>query len=362
MKVLDFMNSNCNWEETLSNPPYSITIKKDEDLTLLKYQQLNSEMSLPIVRECRGSIFQQGADGKWRCVCYPFDKFGNYGEGYTPLIDWSSARVEEKVDGSLIKFYYLPERGWQIATNGLPNARKAETNGFYTFYQLVELALGGSEQLNKFIQHLSPDYTYMFELVSPESRTTIYYPETKLYYLGQRNLLTEQEEKNYTDFMIKFGILVPKVYNLTSLEECLQYVNQMTKDEEGFVVCDKFFNRIKIKSPEYLLSFHLVNNNVITPKRIINMAKNEMLDDFLAYCPQYSDKVELVLAAIRQKAKEMEEAWATAPVHLDRKEFAEATSKNPYRHFLFRKYDNNSLKAIDFIMGLWTKQVLKLIK
>ena len=57
MEVLDFMNTHDNWETILTQPPYCITVKRDGDYILLKYNQYGSDFSLQIVRECRGSIF-----------------------------------------------------------------------------------------------------------------------------------------------------------------------------------------------------------------------------------------------------------------------------------------------------------------
>ena len=77
MQVLDLMNTHDNWEEILTQSPYNISIRRDGDYILLKYNQLSSDFSLPIVRECRGSIFYKNEDGKYECVCRAFDKFGN---------------------------------------------------------------------------------------------------------------------------------------------------------------------------------------------------------------------------------------------------------------------------------------------
>ena len=51
MITLSIMHMVENWAEILSNPPYNIVIKEDGDYVLLKYNQLNSDFNLPIVRE-----------------------------------------------------------------------------------------------------------------------------------------------------------------------------------------------------------------------------------------------------------------------------------------------------------------------
>lgn len=203
MEVLDFMNAHENWEDILTRPPYSIIVKRDGDYILLKYSQFNSDTSLPLVQECRGSIFYQESDGKYVCVCCPFKKFFNESEQSAAKIDWDSAVVEEKVDGSLIKFWNHNNK-WHVSTNGTIDAFSAIVDDTQkTFGYLVKEALGGPAEFHWFINGLDINTTYMFELVSPISRVVVYYPETRLYYLGQRNMLTMEESKEYKDCMQK---------------------------------------------------------------------------------------------------------------------------------------------------------------
>ena len=79
MEILDFMNTHDNWEEIITQPPYCITVNRDGNYILLKYSRLDPDFSLPMVRECRGSIFYKNENGMYQCVCYPFSKFGNMG-------------------------------------------------------------------------------------------------------------------------------------------------------------------------------------------------------------------------------------------------------------------------------------------
>ncbi len=59
-----------------------------------------------------------------KIVCYPFSKFFNFGEKYTAQMDWETAVFTEKLDGSLIKLYFLEsENQWLIATNSTMDAR-----------------------------------------------------------------------------------------------------------------------------------------------------------------------------------------------------------------------------------------------
>lgn len=295
----------------LAAEPYFIKATWDNNYVILKYNQLASDFTNEIVRECRGCILYlpERRNDLADIVCYPFEKFGNHGESYVPEIDWASAKVREKVDGSLIKcWYHLGE--WHISTNSTIDARTAPTQiEGVSFYDIFMRALEKNGNSADFFMSLDQDYTYMFELVSPETRVTIEYSETAIYYLGARNMLhfNEVEYPQCTvDFKFFPFVKRPAVYSLSTLESCIEAVNLMDANEEGFVVCDKFFNRIKIKSPEYLIASRIRNNNAITIKRVIEAMRAGHLDDFYAYAPDYRSFVDSVLAAYQRIAQTLE--------------------------------------------------------
>lgn len=363
MEVLNFINTHNDWEEILTQPPYCIKINRDDKYIILKYNQLGSDFTLPIVRECRGSIFYLNDNDKYECVCRAFDKFGNWGESYVKNVDWSTAVVEEKIDGSLIKIWHHNNE-WNISTNGTIDAFEAKIGDTeLTFGDLVNEAVGCSD-MPYFLEGLDKNATYMFELISPLSKVTIYYPETKLYYLGQRNMSTMVESKKYTEHMAEYGILNPKIYPLNTLNACLEYVQTMTKDEEGFVIRDGTFNRMKLKSPEYLLAFHMHNNGITTVKRVIEMFKHDMLDDFMAYCPEYREFVEDVVGDIIATCMQLEFDWQLVCMrpYSSRKEFADHIKNNPNKEFLFIKYDNSEETAMAYLMGKPTSKIKEMIK
>jgi len=113
LKLVEFIENNSNWEELLSQKPYSLSIKRDGGYILFMYSQIDSDFGNPIVRECRGLI---SLEETLRPVCVPFFKFFNAQEGHASKIDWSTARVLEKLDGSIIKLWFFD--GWHVSTNG----------------------------------------------------------------------------------------------------------------------------------------------------------------------------------------------------------------------------------------------------
>lgn len=367
MRVLELMNREDNWKEILQEAPYFINIKKKDEYVLLKYDQIFSDFSNEIVRECRGAIFRKNVDDRWICVCRGFDKFMNFGQDGADTIDWNSAIVMEKVDGSLIRCFWDNGK-WHIATNGQIDAFETviDDRG-WTFGHLVYKALGGEYRFNKLTMLLDPNFTYLFELVSPITQVVIPYPETKLYYLGARDMVTMKENK-FKDCVVinAFGISNPKHYSIHNIAECIEEVNKMTRDEEGFVVVDKNYNRIKVKSPEYLRAARLANNNVVTIKRIVKMIRDEQIDDFLAYCPQHSKEVEEVIAALTKMEEEAEKEWEEVKelAWKEKKEFVRIVRDNGFKwpHYLYWKYNDNDRAPSQFFNNMTLKKITELIR
>ena len=365
MKVLDFMNAYDNWEELLAAEPYNIIIKRDGEYVLLKYNQLNSDFSNPIVRECRGSIFRWNGY-EWICVCHPFDKFGNYGESYVPELDWNTVRVTEKIDGSLIKLWYDCGE-WHVSTNGTIDAFKAyigqeKADNTLTFGELFKRAVG-NRYWNEFLDDLCIYKTYMFELTSSYTQIVIPY-DLGVYYLSCRNNTTDKEDFRCFYAFSSPNIEYPEVMKLRTLEDCIAAVAKFDKNREGLVAVDGKGNRVKIKGEEYLAAAHLRNNGNVTTCRIVDMVKNEQLDDFLAYCPQYKERVDKILETMRSIAIFYEIEYACAvKMRLLRHEIAKSDiiSKDA-KDYCFRVIDGKAANGWEYLLSLFTCKIVELVE
>lgn len=286
LELEKLLNSNENWVEILTNKPYCIKIKSMGKYYLFMYDMVESDFSQRIVQESRGIIFYQEDDGKFTPVCVPMFKFFNYGEPNAAKIDWDSARIQEKVDGSLVKLFY--HNGWKWATNGTIDANNAEVSGFDGTKTFMDVIMMTDEykRIMENIDRLDKDITYMFELVSPYTTVVIHYDKPVLYKLSERNNKTLQEY-----FCPLLGIVSPNEFGFPhELESIVEIAKQLPFDEEGYVVVDKYFNRIKIKSPAYVAASHMKNNGVVTPKRVVDLIKTGEQKEFLTYYPEY-DKI-----------------------------------------------------------------------
>lgn len=361
-KVIDFINKNYNWREILTEKPYSIKIKDDGEFLLLKYDQLESDFNLEIVRECRGLIITF-SEGKYIPVRAAFLKFGNYGEHYAADIDWDTAAVQEKVDGSLMSVWYYKGL-WHISTNGAIDAFKAPlgdtgmTFGDYFFECL------GDEDM--FFLRLNHCYCYTFEMVGPLNHVVIPYNEPKLYAIGQRNMQTMEEVPYNGPLGVEYNIWLPQRYSLHNLDEVIKVTEHLSKDEEGFVVCDAKFNRIKVKSPEYLMAAPLHNNGVITIKRVVEMMREEQLDDFIAYCPQHEEMVNKVIGALKEMEEECAKEWEEVKefAREEKKEFVSIVKDKGVKwpNYLYWKYSNSEGAPSQFFNNMTLKKITELIR
>lgn len=264
-----FINDHPNdWEDILKRD-FKIKVKIEDNLAIFNYN-IDCDFYDPIVQEARGIIIDYV---EREVVCWPFRKFGNYTEGYVDDIDWESARVLEKVDGSIVKLWYDVKIGrWQFSTNGVIRAENANVEN-YALLKYIDVINQADNLKDIPFNKLDKDCTYIFELVSPMNRVVVDYGFTSLYHLGTRNNLTGVEMD------VDIGVKKPKSYPISSLSDCIKAAVLLNKENcdtgeiqnEGFVVVDKNWHRVKIKSPDYIMLHHVSLLKTIGKKECISM-------------------------------------------------------------------------------------------
>lgn len=291
LKVIDFIKSHNNWEELLKAEPYNLKMSKNEFYAMLSYTP-TSDFNEPIVRECRGLVVDLATKNP---RALSFIKFFNVQEDLAATIDWSSAKVQEKVDGSKILVWYNTyDKHWEISTSSIINANLATVNDFgLTFQKLFYKALKNNNLNENFCNILDKNYCYTFELVAPENRVVVPYKNADIYFIGKRNAITFEEVAPSADEILSKLIKVPASYSLSSLEDCLAATSKMSYDEEGFVVVDKNWNRVKIKSPEYV-AVHHIRSNINSKRAILKILEDGKKDEVLKLYPEYQKYFDLV--------------------------------------------------------------------
>lgn len=357
-----FCAAHTDWEALLAEPPYSITVKRSGKYVIFTYSQIASDFNNPVVRDARGIIF---VEGEWECpVCWPFTKFGNYGEGdWVPEICWP-ATVTQKVDGSLVKLWHH-EGLWNWSTNGSIFASDAPvaSSKFPTFQALIDEALNDMDfpmeytfaSYSDFLEQLDTNKTYLFELTSPYNRVVIPYNKIELWYLGARDNKTGKEYL-CNEYCLPTGENLsgfnhPAIYYMRSFDAVLTLAKELPWDDEGYVVVDKFNNRVKVKSPAYVLAHHMRANNNITRKNLIRVILANEVSEFCVYCRDFVEElnaVEELMRSFRSTSEHLRTMLKNIlkEYPMTRAEYARLVNALPsvVRPYLFASYD----RIVDF--------------
>lgn len=361
LKLLEFIKNNANWEDLLSSPPYSLSIKRDGDYVLFMYSMIDSDLSLDLVQEARGIIFNQNT---WDIVCFPFKKFFNVQESNASDIDWTTAVVQEKIDGSILKLWN--DGKWHLSTNGTINAVNAQLsmpvnvlgseNDDIRIENYLELFLYAVHGDLSWLEDLDTSNTYIFEIVSPYNRIVVPYVETEIYHIGTRN------NKTFEEMEIDIGIEKPKVYPLFSLSDCMKSAEGLPYSEEGYVVVDANWNRVKIKSPNYVSAHYLRNNGNVSFSSVLEMIMNSGQDDFLSIYPEYTETFKYVENSLSEFVLWCEKQWEEKPRNFEtRKDFASWATKTSCPPVMFSLYDKKFDSVKDWLYSQQTDKILSMI-
>ena len=323
---------------------------KYPNLVQLKYSQIDSPLGDKLVQECRGIILDQ--DDKWRVVAWPFRKFFNQGEPHAATIDWKTARVHEKLDGSLMVLYWY-DGEWQVATTGMPDAAGMVhgTNKLFmqlfweTWYKLRWELPGG-------INH---GYTFMFELTSPYNRVVVRYPEAKLHLVGMKSVWMG------TEVPIRYRTIYnpAREWALNNLDSVLATFESMSPlEQEGYVIVDDAFNRVKVKHPGYVALHHLRSS--FSVRRLVEMVRRGETDELLVHFPEWKDTILGVKAAYDGLVVQLEQDYREIAGITERRDFAMMANQSvwPAAHYLLRDGKATTVKAalqnvhVDRMLGL----------
>ncbi len=317
-----------------------------QNLVLLKYNQIASPMGDPMVQECRGVILDEADD--WRVVARPYDKFFNAGEGHAAPLDWSTARVYDKLDGSLMTLYFYGG-AWRVASSGTPDASGPAYPG-RTFADLF-FELYDREGRSP-LRHCC----YMFELCHPRTQVVVRYEEPRLVLHGARNLLT-MEELEPEDVAAQYGWACVANYPLGSLEEVLAAASQLSPAEgEGYVVRDAAFRRLKVKSLRYVAVHHAKDG--LTPRGILSVVQTGEASEVLAYFPELKVRAEEMRAKFDGFVAEVEADYAAMPEGPDMKAFALEAVKRRTQSALFALKRGKTPSARAFVSGMQVDKLL----
>ena len=266
---------------------FNLKSRDYENKILLKYDQLSSPtlMAMPEVQECRGLILDKN---DWSVMSLAFTKFFNSEESNAVKIDWSTAHVLEKLDGSCIQVYFDKYKNkWFAGTTGTAEGEGEVNNKLGTtfndlFWKTVK------EKYNLDTNKLSTKFCYVFELTTPYNIVVKPHGESSASLLTVRNLetLAEVSFDEVTEIAVNLNVPAVKAFDLNAKDvgALLRTFENMVWSEEGYVVVDANFNRIKIKNPAYVAVHHLKGKTA--EHQIMVIIKANELEEFGATFPE----------------------------------------------------------------------------
>ena len=271
---------------------FKLKTREYESKILLKYDQLVSPtlMALPEMQDCRGLVLEKGT---WKVMSLAFRKFFNSQEGNAAKIDWNTASVLEKLDGTLIQVYWdWNENKWFAGTTGTAEGEGEVNNKMgTTFNDLFWDTVNNKYSFNECL--LDKDHVYVFELTTPYNIVVKPHGESSATILTVRNreTLVELSGKDLEMTATSLGLPLVKRFDLNAKDvgALLRTFEGMPWSEEGYVVVDADFNRVKIKNPAYLAVHHLKGKTA--EHNILTIVKTNEIEEFASTFPERREEL-----------------------------------------------------------------------
>lgn len=331
--VRNLIASRPDWLDYLTEQ-LAIGANRDGDLVSLKYNQIESPMHDPVVQECRGMVV---CTRRNRVLAHPYNKFWNHGDVPAAPIDWNTARVFEKLDGSLMILFWDDEIGdWTVASSGTPRAGGsygADSSRTYAdaFWHTFD-SLGMCKPSRR-------DVCFMLELCAADNRIVVRYEKPRLVLHGARNMETgvELAHPELCGIGEDLNWEVVRAYLIASIADALAAASELDPlATEGFVVVDAAFNRVKIKSPRYVVLHHMKGE--ATTRRAIELWQTGETKELLAYFPEMEPAIAPVHAALDFASYAALLDFSKNRSAATRKDFALAVKDSPWSAATFRLY------------------------
>jgi hypothetical protein len=278
----------------------AVRSRRDPGRVLLKYSQIDSPMGEPVVRECRGLILDE-SDG-WRVISRSFDKFFNHGEGHAAPIDWERARVQEKLDGSLCVLYH-DGGAWRVQTSGHPDAEGAVGASGLSFAGLFWSVFAGAGYALP--GPGAKDLCLSFELMTAHNQVVVRHEAPRLVWIGVRDRASGAELPVGAAHAGLPGYEPVRSFPLRSFADIeASFAEMEPLRQEGYVVVDHRFHRVKVKHPGYVALHHMRDS--LCPRRLLEVILAGESGELLAYFPAWREEHDRIRDALDALCAELE--------------------------------------------------------
>ena len=341
---------------------------KYPNLVQFTYSQINSApfKDHPIVKECRGLILDR--DNNWNIVAFPFTRFFNWGEPGAADINWTSARIQEKLDGSLIIVYWYAG-AWHAATKGTPDGVATTWDGSTTYASYFWQAVDRSPY--RIREALVPGWTYCFEVTGEATRVVTQQVGNP----GTATVLAIRDQAGDEQDVTVWANSLPVVRHFdfgTAAAVNIAAAELDPIEQEGFVVVDANFQRVKIKSPRYVALHY--NKFTLTRRGIIDLIRKGETDEVLAYFPELQSRYDEIRDHLNRHGEAISSWFANITRDFDncdprdrevRKRFAAVVQSqvpDKYHAAMFALYNKQELTGHRWLLDQPTQNIMNLLE
>lgn len=352
---------------------FDLICKENDKLILLKYNQIYSPMDRIEVQESRGLILEKNT---YKVISMAFMKFFNHGETNAANIDWDTAYVLEKLDGSLTSLYHY-DGAWYVSTTGTINGEGEVNNKFgTTFNDLFWTTVKTKYNLN--VNDLNTNYVYVFELTTPQNLVVVPHTESSATLLTVRNRdsLNELSWKDLEMVSVSLGVPLVKKYSLRTknVGTLIKTFENMSWQNEGYVVVDNNFNRVKVKNPAYVQMHHLKGKTA--QHNIIEIIKSNEVEEFISTFKEREEEIRKLKLGYDNLLNLLIKTWEELTLfkpknisHSEKKKFSEMvfiiSEKNGVKQFsgLFFGLNDGKINSInEYLINFDSKKLYKMLQ
>ena len=230
-------------------------------LVVFDYTMLSPKDS-GITKEARGLILNTKTfDVVSMSLPAFYENDSEYSKTTLNSIDWESARLLTKYDGTQITLYHFEDK-WLLGTRFIPvgvwtvySINSPINNITWTelFHECLE---ENNTNFSAFTENLDKNLCYTFEIATPKNKGGIGYDKHILKLISVVDLKSEKEV-SIDNILANFeneDFYRPEYFNVYSVDDCLEYLKIYSNPNkyEGFVLVDKYYNRVKFRNQLYV--------------------------------------------------------------------------------------------------------------
>ena len=162
-----------------------------------------------------------------------------------------------------------------------------------------------------FLKALGKNIIYIFELMTPYNIVVTPHGESKMVLTGARNRLTLDEYGYEVLRDISYSMKIPLIksfdMNISDFGALIRTFEGMPFSEEGYVVVDGDFNRVKVKNPAYLKVHHLKGK--LGKWHIMGVIKSNEIDEFISTFKEREEEVIHLHKGYNTLLEQLKDAW-----------------------------------------------------